>query len=812
MKNLFLTLLSFVAIFHASAATHITTPAVSGHWTLAGSPYIIHNNVTVNSTAALTIDPGVEVAFAGYFKMNVEGIITAAGTAAQPIVFRSYDTTGWHTSETAGGWYGMDIGHYWGTSTLTSTITHCRFQDMRGYGLGVFFRSTDIRNSEFTHNTGRIMQSAFADTTYTLGLYDCRIHDNKTSGNMLLLHFGGLVIHKCHIYNNISGGSTLASQGCKVRMDSCEIHDNLQTAHSLETTVNFRQMTGTIRANKIHHNTSQYAGALAVTIGKTEISGNYICNNRTIVGFTGSSACGSLEGGGGVRISGEGGAEPSYFLVRNNVIANNYAAYAGGAIYVMFTDATIANNTIVNNKSPWGGAMYLFNEATMHPHTRVNVKNNLFKHNVSADFMFGLPDTLIAVWIGAADTLLFERNVSENHFADNYILATTFPFVPVGDTGSNFATTNPGMIAPTLTASYLEDATGSNFDLLITSPAINRGEITLAMPDAIDHAGESRIQGAAIDVGAFEFGNLCSDMPTAPSAICVGASASLGMISGGTWTSHDAPGTVTVSSTGLVTGVRWGFAVINCIAGGCLTSVVMRIDTMVAAGTLTGSTAACSGMPFIVSASVAGGTWSCTGASSVAGGTITGLPAGTAVISYTVGNFCGTDVATLPVTINVAPAEIEGDTSACAMEMGAGLVTCATPGGVWSCSDATIATIDAGTGVITGHTEGTATVTYTLPTGCYSTATITVGWCPDAVTEVIRNSRLKVYPNPVAEQLVVECNTGSAQRIKIYDLQGKCVYESMLNGKQALIDVRAYKAGIYLVQVGDEQAVQVVRR
>lgn len=811
MKKLLLFIPLLLTFCYVHATTHITTPTVSGHWTVAGSPYVIHNNATVASTDVLTIDPGVEVAFNGYHKLSVLGMLNAAGTAAQPIVFRAVDTTGWSGADTVGGWQGLELGIYWGTSTLSPVISHCRFQDMRSVGVDAWFRNTDLHDCEFVHNKGRVIQCGFADTTYRLGLYNCNIHDNVSDTRMLLLTQGYVVVHGCNVHHNTTAGSTFFIQFCKVFIDSSEIHDNLQTATSLETTINLLNVTGVVRANRIHHNTSQYDGALAAMVARLEISDNYICNNNTTTGFTGSSACGSVEGGGGVRISGEGGADPSYFLVRNNVIANNYAALAGGAIYVMLTNAEISNNTMVNNKGMWGGAIYIFNDVSAHPHTRVNVKNNLFKHNVTTSSgTSGLPDTLVAMWITTGDTLLFERNVSEHHFADNYFLGGGATLTPVGDTGSNLATTNPGLIAPTLTANWLEDATTANFSLLMTSPAINRGNITEITPEANDHAGNTRIQGAAIDAGAFEYGPFCPDTIAGPHLLCLGMpTLYTHPVSGGTWSSYDAPGTVTMGSTGSVTAVGPGTAVINYIVGGCLASTILQVDTLPDAGTLSGSTVICNGSSFPLFPSVAGGTWSSSsGASVSSAGLVTGLTVGSAIITYTMTNFCGSDAVTRDITVNPLPSPIHGDTIAC-ISMGGTMAYNDTAGGIWSSSDTTVVSIDA-MGHMTGYDTGSVVITYTLPTGCYTTRTITTKWCPDAVRGVAGTGALHIYPNPARNELAIE-SAVVMQHISVYDLQGRCLYSGNPGSKTTRLDLSRYNAGMYFVRVDDRPLVRVVK-
>jgi len=82
------------------------------------------------------------------------------------------------------------------------------------------------------------------------------------------------------------------------------------------------------------------------------------------------------------------------------------------------------------------------------------------------------------------------------------------------------------------------------------------------------------------------------------------------------------------------------------------------------------------------------------------------------------------------VTTNPGPA-ITGTTSVCASG-GTTTLTPATTGGTWSTVDGSIATVVGG--VVTGHNVGTTTLSYVLPSGCYSTTTITVNPLPTAIT------------------------------------------------------------------------------
>ncbi|CAB1056621.1 Cytochrome c551/c552 [Olavius sp. associated proteobacterium Delta 1] len=67
---------------------------VSGTWTTAGSPYRIEGAITVPVGAILTIEPGVQVLFAG--SLTVNGTLQAVGTESELILFTgAYPTAHW---------------------------------------------------------------------------------------------------------------------------------------------------------------------------------------------------------------------------------------------------------------------------------------------------------------------------------------------------------------------------------------------------------------------------------------------------------------------------------------------------------------------------------------------------------------------------------------------------------------------------------------------------------------------------------------------------------------------------------------------
>ena len=144
-----------------------------------------------------------------------------------------------------------------------------------------------------------------------------------------------------------------------------------------------------------------------------------------------------------------------------------------------------------------------------------------------------------------------------------------------------------------------------------------------------------------------------------------------------------------------------------------------------------GPAAVCLGSTIILSDLTSGGDWTSAGSvSAVATGgtttTVTGSSVGTGTVTYTVGSTgCFTS---RTITVNNVPVPITGPSAVC---IGATVhLTDATSGGLtWTSSTTSVATVTA-SGNVTGVSNGTATITYALSTGCVATTLMTVNSLP----------------------------------------------------------------------------------
>jgi gliding motility-associated-like protein len=155
----------------------------------------------------------------------------------------------------------------------------------------------------------------------------------------------------------------------------------------------------------------------------------------------------------------------------------------------------------------------------------------------------------------------------------------------------------------------------------------------------------------------------------------------------------------------------------------------------ISAGAITGSANVCTGASISLqdTTGLPGGIWSssATGIATVVGGTVTGMSAGIAVISYTVSGSCGSATSVFTVNVLATPAAIRGTLDLCSGN--SSTLTDATSLGVWTSSDVSVVSIGSSSGVASGASAGTAIISYGIG-GCYATATATVISFPTAGT------------------------------------------------------------------------------
>ena len=204
-----------------------------------------------------------------------------------------------------------------------------------------------------------------------------------------------------------------------------------------------------------------------------------------------------------------------------------------------------------------------------------------------------------------------------------------------------------------------------------------------------------------------------------PATVCNGSLISLTESEpGGYWISGDAS-IATTDASGHVTGRSQGTVSISYLfVNSCGSSVTVDTITVENPATaITGMDSVGVGMMTTLTDSATGGFWtssnSAIAAVDSATGMVMGMSVGTATISYTVTNTCGTNTVVITMNVGTAPlaGTISGGDTVC---MGSTLALMpSVAGGVWSVVNANASVSD--TGLVTGIVGGTMdTVIYTV--------------------------------------------------------------------------------------------------
>ena len=234
---------------------------------------------------------------------------------------------------------------------------------------------------------------------------------------------------------------------------------------------------------------------------------------------------------------------------------------------------------------------------------------------------------------------------------------------------------------------------------------------------------------------------------TGGNSVCITNSKQLSCATpGGTWSSSDTTKVKVNAATGVITGIAGGSAVITYtvapVGVGCTlstTTTITVLTTLPTVSTILGTRVVCLGLYTTLTNATPGGTWSSSNpaiASVSSTGVVTGNAVGTCNINYTTApNSAGcTRTATVSYAVRALPtaAPVTGNSGVCVG--GTTQLANATTGGTWSSNNTGVATVSS-TGLVSGVTAGTVTITYTTPpntNGCINTTTFAMTVNPNS--------------------------------------------------------------------------------
>ena len=254
---------------------------------LQGSPYVVTENIWIESGTTLTIEPGARIEFADNCKFQVDGKINALGTEETPIIFTSFKAEPW-----PGDWQGIyfnenatgnmayctikyaqtgiscnhadpDVSHceltnnYTGISLYCSDaiITDCVISNNTGSGISNYSSSATIRNNTISNNgwTG-IESSSWEPEVYAAPI----IEGNTVTGN----DYG--IYNQSYSTPQIINNTISDNRRCGIYSDSWEMHaqDNYRITGNtiINNSENGVYLSGysspTLNYNSLHDNGS----------------------------------------------------------------------------------------------------------------------------------------------------------------------------------------------------------------------------------------------------------------------------------------------------------------------------------------------------------------------------------------------------------------------------------------------------------------------------------------------------------------------------------------------------------------------------
>jgi rhodanese-related sulfurtransferase len=147
---------------------HVT---VNADWDADKSPFIAVADIIVDSSGSLTLMPGVNLEFGGFFSLEAYGNIMAQGTVENNIHFTSHGSL-------PSGWNGITVNE-----GSNSSFNYCRI-DSSENGIVCFNISPDIENSWISGNqTCLSLSGSQANPT----VYSCELDGFGSDSSILIL-------------------------------------------------------------------------------------------------------------------------------------------------------------------------------------------------------------------------------------------------------------------------------------------------------------------------------------------------------------------------------------------------------------------------------------------------------------------------------------------------------------------------------------------------------------------------------------------------------------------------------------------------
>ncbi len=214
----------------------------------------------------------------------------------------------------------------------------------------------------------------------------------------------------------------------------------------------------------------------------------------------------------------------------------------------------------------------------------------------------------------------------------------------------------------------------------------------------------------------------------------------------------------------------------------------------------------------------AGGTWTSadlTVTVNATTGDVTGVSTGPATITYTVSNSCPNSPAssTFSTSVDPVPGTIMGGPGNICYNHGQqAFLSDTPPGGVWSSSNTSVATVTSG-GVVTGSAVGTVLIFYGFG-NCVAKYVLQSNFCgprPGKSAQAEAEQGYALYPNPNDGNIYLKQNIvdEKSTQVAVYNTLGQTVYNNQLQFKSGNTSICVTSApGVYMLRLTDSDGRQ----
>ncbi|MCK4891465.1 MAG: hypothetical protein KAS78_02235, partial [Candidatus Pacebacteria bacterium] len=170
-------------------------------WTEEKSPYVVTGNITVAEDKILTVEPGAEIRFDGWYQINIKGTLNAVGEKENYVVF----TSNWDNPY-AGSWRGISLENSNENNVIQYTIVEYAGTGVEGNNSSVTLENSIFKNLNvgITGFKGIVSYNYFIDTNTTFDhSQDCEITSNYISGSRTVFSYSSseTIIHSNNIIN-----------------------------------------------------------------------------------------------------------------------------------------------------------------------------------------------------------------------------------------------------------------------------------------------------------------------------------------------------------------------------------------------------------------------------------------------------------------------------------------------------------------------------------------------------------------------------------------------------------------------------------